>query len=152
MSAPVHRQLGRSACTALSGRIYPVSVCNLRPESIGTCHITTSDSGHPPRYALKLPHQLPINDKRVASHLSSRRARSLTAEGRCSLCPQEVALPGSAYRHRRRTAGPKAGDIAQRFSIGGHLAKMGQERSPWFGKIDLRVHECARLRVIRLRR
>ena len=56
-----------------------VSICNLRPESRGTCHITANDPNAAP--SIK-PNYLSTDNDRLVAALSIRHARSLMAAER----------------------------------------------------------------------
>jgi len=125
---------------------YPaitMSVCNLRPESIGTCHITTSDSDTQPD--IRLNYLSSDHDKRVAV-TSLRQAREImTAKALQPYTPEEV-LPGSAYATDEELLA-KAGDIATTIFHPVGTCKMGQDAKAVVGT-DLRVHGMQGLRVV----
>ena len=125
---------------------YPaitVSVCNLRPESIGTCHITTSDSDTQPD--IRLNYLSADHDKRVAVTSLKQAREIMTAKALQPYAPEEV-LPGSAYATDEELLA-KAGDIATTIFHPVGTCKMGQDAKAVVGN-DLRVHGMRGLRVI----
>ncbi|AZV80788.1 FAD-binding protein (plasmid) [Parasedimentitalea marina] len=68
-----------------------VSVCNLRPQSVGNCHITSADLGTQPKIALNY---LSVeNDRRIAVQSIKQVRQVMTARALYPYQPQEI-LPG----------------------------------------------------------
>jgi len=68
-----------------------VSVCNLRPQSVGNCHITSTDLGTQPKIALNY---LSVeNDRRIAAQSIKQVRQVMTAKALHPYQPQEI-LPG----------------------------------------------------------
>jgi choline dehydrogenase len=66
-------------------------VCNLRPDSRGTCHITAPDSATQP--AIRLNYLSTESDRRVALAALRQARRIMTAKALARYRPQEM-LPG----------------------------------------------------------
>ncbi|SFD67473.1 choline dehydrogenase [Sulfitobacter brevis] len=125
---------------------YPaitISVCNLRPESIGSCHITTSDSDTQPD--IRLNYLSADNDKRIAVKSLKQAREIMTAQALHRYAPEEV-LPGPGYATDAELLA-KAGDIATTIFHPVGTCKMGQDTNAVVGT-DLRVHGMQGLRVI----
>ena len=119
-----------------------VSVCNLRPESRGTCHVASADFREAP--AIKPNYLSTQTDRRVAAD-SIRHARRLMAT-RCmaTYAPSEIK-PGAAISSDEDLA-RAAGDIATTIFHPVGTARMGSDP---MAVVDdrLRVHGIAGLRV-----
>ncbi|AML52650.1 GMC family oxidoreductase [Falsihalocynthiibacter arcticus] len=120
-----------------------MSVCNLRPESVGSCHITTSDTEQHPDIR---PNYLSADqDKRVAI-TSIRQAREImTATALEPYQPNEI-LPGLAYQSDAELL-EQAGNIATTIFHPVGTCKMGSDPMAVVGA-DLRVHGLQGMRVI----
>ncbi|WP_171126956.1 MULTISPECIES: GMC family oxidoreductase [unclassified Ruegeria] len=120
-----------------------VSVCNLRPESIGTCHIQGADTSDQPD--IRLNYLSTDNDKRVAAK-SVRQARMImTANALKPYQPEEV-LPGPAMETEEDLV-KGVGDIATTIFHPVGTCKMGSDASAVVGT-DLRVHGLGGIRVV----
>ncbi|OWV80745.1 choline dehydrogenase [Rhizobium sp. R634] len=125
---------------------YPavtVSVCNLRPESRGTVHITTDDASQPPEIR---PNYLSTAGDRLLAAKSIRHARSLMrARAISRFNPQEM-LPGREYESDEDLI-RRAGDIATTIFHPVGTCKMGSDP---MAVVDtqLRVHGVGKLRVV----
>ncbi|MFP7674841.1 GMC family oxidoreductase [Marivita sp. S0852] len=120
-----------------------VSVCNLRPESIGSCHVSTSDPDAQPD--IKLNYLSTAHDKRVAV-TSIRQARQLmTAHALAPYTPREI-LPGPAFQDDDALL-EQAGNIATTIFHPVGTCKMGTDPRAVVGS-DLKVHGLNRLRVV----
>jgi choline dehydrogenase len=85
-----------------------VSICNLRPESRGSCHITGADPAAPP--AIRPNYLGTDGDRRVAVQ-SIQHARRLMATGRMQAFAPEEYLPGADIQGEEALA-RAAGDIS----------------------------------------
>jgi choline dehydrogenase len=125
---------------------YPavtVSVCNLRPESRGTVHVTGPDLSAAPEIR---PNYLSTAGDRILAAKSIRHARSLMqTEAISKFNPQEM-LPGTAFQSDEELIG-RAGDIATTIFHPVGTCKMGSDNH---AVVDaaLRVHGLAGLRVV----
>ncbi|CAD0186953.1 Alcohol dehydrogenase [acceptor] [Ruegeria sp. THAF57] len=120
-----------------------VSVCNLRPESIGTCHIQGADTTTQPD--IRLNYLSTDNDKRVAAK-SVRQARMImTANALKPYQPEEI-LPGPAMETEEDLV-KGVGDIATTIFHPVGTCKMGSDASAVVGT-DLRVHGLGGIRVV----
>lgn len=120
-----------------------VSVCNLRPESRGTCHIVSTDPGTHP--AIK-PNYLSTEGDRLVAADSIRHARKLMATDRLKeFNPQELK-PGPDLTSDDDLA-KAAGDIATTIFHPIGTTKMGSDD---MAVVDerLRVHGIDGLRVV----
>jgi choline dehydrogenase len=125
---------------------YPaitVSVCNLRPESVGSCHISTTDVSVQPD--IKLNYLSAENDKRIAV-TSIRQARKImTAKTLEKYSPHEV-LPGSEIESEEDLV-REAGNIATTIFHPVGTCKMGDDSNAVVDS-SLKVHGIDRLRVV----
>ena len=125
---------------------YPavtVSVCNLRPESRGTVHVTTRDLAKAPEIR---PNYLSTAGDRLLAAKSIRHARSLMqTRAIAPFRPQEM-LPGKEYDSDEELI-RRAGDIATTIFHPVGTCKMGSDP---MAVVDtkLRVHGLDRLRVV----
>lgn len=120
-----------------------VSVCNLRPESRGTCHITENDYRVSP--AIKPNYFSTISDRLVAAD-SIRHARNLMATNKMSeFNPQEIKPGPEIVSDDELTKA--AGDIATTIFHPVGTAKMGSDE---MAVVDstLKVHGLSGIRVI----
>jgi len=120
-----------------------VSVCNLRPESRGTCHITESDYQVPP--AIK-PNYLSTEGDRMVAADSIRHARKLMATERMKEFSPDEIKPGPTVSSDADLA-KAAGDIATTIFHPVGTAKMGDDDK---AVVDdhLKVHGIGGLRVV----
>ncbi len=72
-----------------------VSVCNLRPESVGTCHVTDRDVNRQPD--IRLNYLSADNDRRVAVKSVQQARKIMTAKVLEQYEPEEI-LPGPTCR------------------------------------------------------
>ncbi|WP_042777225.1 GMC family oxidoreductase [Sinorhizobium fredii] len=125
---------------------YPavtVSVCNLRPESRGTVHVTARDAAQLPEIR---PNYLSTAGDRLLAARSIRHARSLMGtKGLARFRPQEM-LPGREHESDEDLI-RRAGDIATTVFHPVGTCKMGSDP---MAVVDakLRVHGIGRLRVV----
>ncbi|QRM57972.1 GMC family oxidoreductase (plasmid) [Sinorhizobium sp. BG8] len=125
---------------------YPavtVSVCNLRPESRGTVHVTARDMARAPEIR---PNYLSTVGDRLLAAKSIRHARSLmTTKTIARFRPQEM-LPGREYTSDEELIS-RAGDIATTIFHPVGTCKMGSDP---MAVVDpkLRVHGLGKLRVV----
>ena len=125
---------------------YPavtVSVCNLRPESRGTVHVTTRDLAKAPEIR---PNYLSTAGDRLLAAKSIRHARSLMqAKAIAPFRPQEM-LPGREFESDEELI-HKAGDIATTIFHPVGTCKMGSDP---MAVVDtkLAVHGLNRLRIV----
>ncbi|MGR3500739.1 GMC family oxidoreductase [Pseudaestuariivita sp.] len=120
-----------------------VSVCNLRPDSRGHCHIESADLSAQPR--IQLNYLSAESDRRVAA-TSIRQARALMAtEAMKPYLPVE-RLPGPEFADDA-TLADKAGEIATTIFHPVGTCKMGSDP---MAVVDerLRVHKTEGLRVV----
>ena len=120
-----------------------VSVCNLRPESLGSCHVTSRDVDRPPEIRPNYPST--DHDRRVAV-ISVRQAREImTAKALRRYAPEEF-LPGADVQSDEELV-EQVGNIATTiFHLVG-TCRMGQGPGAVVGA-DLRVHELEGLRIV----
>jgi len=120
-----------------------VSVCNLRPESRGTCHITANDYQLPP--AIK-PNYLSTEGDRMVAADSIRHARKLMATHRMADFSPDEIKPGPSVSSDADLA-RAAGDIATTIFHPVGTAKMGDDDK---AVVDdhLKVHGIGGLRVV----
>lgn len=125
---------------------YPavtVSVCNLRPESRGTVHVTTRDAALPPEIR---PNYLSTAGDRILAARSIRHARSLMkTKVLARFRPQEI-LPGREHDSDEDLI-RRAGDIATTIFHPVGTCKMGNDT---LAVVDptLNVHGIDRLRIV----
>ncbi|WP_438753471.1 GMC family oxidoreductase [Pararhizobium sp. O133] len=125
---------------------YPavtVSVCNLRPESRGTVHISGRDVAAPPQIQ---PNYLSTAGDRIVATTSVRHARRLMqADAIRKYRPQEM-LPGTEFQSDEDLI-RRVGDIATTIFHPVGTCKMGDDG---LAVVDtqLRVHGVSRLRVV----
>ena len=120
-----------------------VSVCNLRPESRGTCHIKNNDPYEAP--AIKPNYLSTETDKEVAI-ASIQQARQLMATKRMSNFSPEEIKPGVHIRSEEELI-KAAGDISTTIFHPVGTAKMGQDS---MSVVDqrLRVYGLQNLRIV----
>src|SRR5690606_3912976 len=125
---------------------YPavtVSVCNLRPESRGTVHMTARDAALPPEIR---PNYLSTAGDRLLAAKSIRHARSLMQTKAISRCRPQDMLPGAEFASDEELV-QRACDIATTIFHPVGTCKMGSDP---MAVVDakLRVHGLDRLRVV----
>ena len=120
-----------------------VSVCNLRPDSVGTSHISTRDLSKQPD--IKLNYLSAENDRLVAA-ASVRQAREImTAQALKPYEPEEI-LPGPSMTTDEEVV-KGVGDIATTIFHPVGTCKMGADEKAVVDT-SLRVHGLSGLRVI----
>ncbi|MEX0281945.1 MAG: GMC family oxidoreductase [Arenibacterium sp.] len=120
-----------------------VSVCNLRPESVGSCHIQSGELALQPD--IRLNYLSTERDKQVAAK-SVRQARLImTAKALKAYSPEEI-LPGPEMKSEDDLV-KGVGDIATTIFHPVGTCKMGQDARAVVGS-DLKVHGLERLRVV----
>jgi choline dehydrogenase len=125
---------------------YPavtVSVCNLRPESRGTVHVTTADAAVAPEIR---PNYLSTAGDRMVAARSIRHARQLMAQRAVSRFNPTELLPGIEYQTDDELI-RRAGDIATTIFHPVGTCKMGNDP---LAVVDpsLKVHGLSGLRVV----
>ncbi|KAJ02759.1 GMC family oxidoreductase [Sulfitobacter mediterraneus] len=120
-----------------------VSVCNLRPDSIGSCHATSTDSAQQPE--IKLNYLSAPRDKQVAVTSIKQAREIMTAAALKPYSPEEI-LPGPAHQSDAALV-EQAGNIATTIFHPVGTCKMGSDENAVVGT-DLRVHGLNGLRVI----
>ena len=125
---------------------YPaitVSVCNLRPDSIGASHVTSIDQSQQPEIVLNY---LSAPRDRMIAVTSVRQARQLmTARALKPFAPKEL-LPGPEHDDEAALL-QKVGDIATTIFHPVGTCKMGSDPSAVVDN-ELKVHGLGRLRVV----
>jgi choline dehydrogenase len=125
---------------------YPavtVSVCNLRPESRGTVHISKADSNLPPDIK---PNYLSTVGDRLLAARSIRHARNLMATKAAMKYQPLEMLPGTQYQSDDELI-RCAGDIATTIFHPVGTCRMGGDNMAVVNK-DLQVQGLERLRVV----
>ncbi|MCX7567863.1 GMC family oxidoreductase N-terminal domain-containing protein [Sulfitobacter sp. F26169L] len=120
-----------------------VSVCNLRPESIGSTHAQSADHYEQPD--IRLNYLSAQNDKRVAVESIRQARRIMTAKALQPHAPEEI-LPGPAHTSDEDLL-EQAGNIATTIFHPVGTCKMGSDPMSVVG-VDLKVHGLTGLRVI----
>lgn len=120
-----------------------VSVCNLRPDSIGSCHATSTDSAQQPH--IKLNYLSAPRDKQVAVTSIKQAREIMTAAALKPYSPEEI-LPGPDHQSDAALV-EQAGNIATTIFHPVGTCKMGADENAVVGT-DLRVHGLNGLRVI----
>ncbi|MHA1158073.1 MAG: GMC family oxidoreductase [Alphaproteobacteria bacterium] len=120
-----------------------VSVSNLRPDSIGSCHITATDSETQPD--IRLNYLSTESDRDVAVK-SVRQARQImTAKALAPYTPQEI-LPGPEHQSDADIL-VQAGNIGTTIFHPVGTCRMGDDSDAVVGS-DLLVHGLDRLRIV----
>jgi len=120
-----------------------VSVCNLRPDSIGSCHAISIDSAQQPH--IKLNYLSASRDRQVAVTSIKQAREIMTAAALKPYSPEEI-LPGPAHQSDAALV-EQAGNIATTIFHPVGTCKMGADENAVVGT-DLRVHGLNGLRVI----
>ncbi|GGH22828.1 choline dehydrogenase [Cribrihabitans marinus] len=120
-----------------------VSVCNLRPESVGHCHITRNDADPQPEIVLN--YLSAPRDRQVTVTAIRQARRLMTARALARHEPREF-LPGPKVQSEAELV-EAAGRIATTIFHPVGTCKMGQDRSAVVAP-DLRVHGLGGLRVV----
>jgi len=125
---------------------YPavtVSVCNLRPESRGSVHVTGPDASRQPEIR---PNYLSTPGDRLLAARSIRHARNLMATQTLKKYRPSEMLPGTQYQSDDELI-QRAGDIATTIFHPVGTCRMGSDDR---SVVDhaLRVHGVAGLRVV----
>ncbi|WP_458793020.1 GMC family oxidoreductase [Yoonia sp. MH D7] len=102
-----------------------VSVCNLRPESIGTCHIWSSDTDVQPD--IRLNYLSTVNDRRVAVESVKQARQIMSAKALQPYHPDEI-LPGPTCA-RDEDIVRAIGDIATTIFHPVGTCKMGNDEN-----------------------
>ncbi|MEM9631724.1 MAG: GMC family oxidoreductase N-terminal domain-containing protein [Pseudomonadota bacterium] len=120
-----------------------VSVCNLRPESVGSCHITSNDLGQQPDIRLNY---LSTDKDRDIAVKSVRQARQImTAKALEPYRPEEI-LPGPAVASDAELL-ESIGDIANTIFHPVGTCRMGSDEAAVVDP-ELRVNGLDGIRVI----
>ena len=125
---------------------YPaitVSVCNLRPESRGSCHATTTDLDTQPE--IRPNYLSTANDKRIAVLSVQQARRIMTAGALTRYAPKEL-LPGPEVRSDEDLVA-QVGNIATTIFHPVGTCRMGQDPHAVVDA-DLRVHGLKGLRIV----
>lgn len=119
-----------------------VSVCNLRPESRGTCHITSGNANQAP--AIKPNYLSTDNDRKVAADSIRHARRLMSTNAMARYAPMEFK-PGAEFTSDAELA-KLAGDIATTIFHPVGTAKMGDDA---MAVVDdrLAVHGIGGLRI-----
>ncbi len=120
-----------------------VSVCNLRPESVGSCHITARDSGVQPD--IQLNYLSAEKDRRVAVQSVKQARKIMTAKALKPYQPDEI-LPGPACAEDDDIV-RAIGDIATTIFHPVGTCKMGSDENAVVDA-ELRVHGLTGLRIV----
>ncbi len=120
-----------------------VSVCNLRPESTGSVHAKSRDTGEQPE--IKLNYLSALKDRQVAVKAVRQARQIMTARALERYRPEEI-LPGPAHASDEALL-EQAGNIATTIFHPVGTCKMGRDERSVVGP-DLRVHGLGGLRVI----
>lgn len=120
-----------------------VSVCNLRPESRGTCHVSNTD--HTAQPDIRLNYLSTDRDREIARRSVWQARRIMTAKALDKYKPEEI-LPGSAVQSDEDLI-QAIGDIATTIFHPVGTCKMGSDQNAVVGS-DLRVHGVDGLRIV----
>ena len=120
-----------------------VSVCNLRPDSRGQCHIRTRDAGQQPE--IRLNYLSVETDRRVATR-SIRQARQImSTRALAPYCPEEIQ-PGAAMVSEEQLV-QAAGEIGTTIVHPVGTCRMGSDPEAVVDP-QLRVNGLADLRIV----
>jgi choline dehydrogenase len=120
-----------------------MSVCNLRPESVGSSHIQTRDPNTQPD--IRLNYLSAPKDRFVAAESVRQARKIMTAKALAPYAPEEI-LPGPAVDSDEDIV-RAVGDIATTIFHPVGTCKMGSDAQAVVGA-DLKVHGLDGLRVI----
>lgn len=120
-----------------------VSVCNLRPESVGHSHITSTISDRQPE--IRLNYLSAQRDKIVAARSIRQARKIMTARALSPFNPEEI-LPGSQVQDESQIV-KAVGDIATTIFHPVGTCKMGSDPMAVVDS-QLRVLGCTGLRVV----
>lgn len=120
-----------------------VSVCNLRPESVGNCHISTSKRETQPD--INLNYLSSQKDKHVALTAVRQAREIMTAKALEPYCPEEI-LPGPQIASDAELM-QSIGDIATTIFHPVGTCKMGSDETAVVDT-SLRVHGLDGLRIV----
>lgn len=120
-----------------------VSVCNLRPESVGSCHITSRDANEQPE--IRLNYLSAESDRMVAAKSLRQARRIMTARALTPHAPEEI-LPGPEHQSDEALI-EQAGNIGTTIFHPVGTCQMGRGGNAVVDA-DLRVHGLDRLRVV----
>ncbi len=120
-----------------------VSVCNLRPESVGSVHAKSRDPGEQPE--IRLNYLSALRDKDIAVKAVRQARMIMTAKALAPYSPEEI-LPGTAVETDEALL-ERIGDIATTIFHPVGTCRMGPNPDAVVAP-DLRVHGLSGLRVI----
>jgi choline dehydrogenase len=120
-----------------------VSVCNLRPQSFGSVHVTGTDPDSQPE--IRLNYLSAESDKRVAVQAVRQARQIMKARALAPYRPDEV-LPGTTHQSDDGLL-KQIGEIATTIFHPVGTCRMGRDDRAVVGA-DLRVHGVDRLRVV----
>jgi len=120
-----------------------VSVCNLRPESTGSVHVTSHDTQQQPE--IRLNYLSALKDRHVAVKAIRQARQIMTARALERYRPEEI-LPGPQHSSDEALL-EQAGNIATTIFHPVGTCRMGRDERSVVGA-DLRVHGLGGLRVI----
>ena len=120
-----------------------VSVCNLRPESRGSCHVTSTDLDRQPEIR---PNYLSTDNDQRAAVISVRQAREIMTARALRRYEPEEFLPGVEVQSDEDLV-EEVGNIATTIFHPVGTCRMGQDSNAVTGA-DLRVHGLNRLRIV----
>jgi len=120
-----------------------ISVCNLRPDSVGSCHITSVRNADQPNIFLN--YLSAETDRRVAVQ-SIRQARQIMSAAALAPFSPEEYLPGPAHQTEESLVF-QAGNIATTIFHPVGTCRMGVDREAVVGP-DLRVNGLDGLRIV----
>ena len=120
-----------------------VSVCNLRPESRGSCHVTSTDLDQQPEIR---PNYLSTHNDRQVAVISVRQAREIMTARALRRYEPEEFLPGVEVQSDEELVA-EVGNIATTIFHPVGTCRMGQDPGA-VTSADLRVHGLNRLRIV----
>ena len=120
-----------------------VSVCNLRPESRGSCHVTSTDLDQQPEIR---PNYLSTHNDRQVAVISVRQAREIMTARALRRYEPEEFLPGAEVQSDEELVA-EVGNIATTIFHPVGTCRMGQDPGAVTGA-DLCVHGLNRLRIV----
>ncbi len=120
-----------------------VSVCNLRPDSVGTVHIKSPDTSEQPE--IRPNYLSTTSDRETAVNAVRQARRMMTSRAMQPYLPEEF-LPGIEYQSDEAVL-DQVGNIATTIFHPVGTCKMGNDYKAVVGA-DLRVHGIEGLRVV----